>query len=292
MDIPETPGKVVGTGHLSILVPSLLSLIRPTPLSFPPLAAPSIHPPTTSAISAIHISALECLNNLFFSLATSGFAANGNVGQNVWNDIWNALGLVGTETGPGQDKRKEMWEVAVGVLWGVGIVWRGTLAPSSEQVGLLTQVCDSTLDGALQVKCIGTLESIAQYPHSVEVNKVRISLLTFHSFVYKNPLQKGIANYFFSKLPVDNTPSPLPVEPLIQVVSALIDIYSDEMLPYDINFRQGRYLEKLLASVEGVRRAVRGIDRKKPGGRDLKRRGEEVRDNLIAFIKYRRQLKF
>jgi hypothetical protein len=78
---------------------------------------------------------------------------------------------------------------------------------------------------------------------------------------------------------------------LIQAVSALIDIYSDEELPYDANFRSGNFLAKLTESVDGVKRAVKSIDRKKPGGRELKERGEETRDNLVAFIKYRRKLK-
>ena len=83
-------------------------------------------------------------------------------------------------------------------------------------------------------------------------------------------------------------PTPTPREPLLQAVSALIDIYSDETLPYDVNFRQGRFLDALVASVEGVRKVVRGIDRKRE--RELRMRGEEVRDNLIAFIEYRRGL--
>ena len=80
----------------------------------------------------------------------------------------------------------------------------------------------------------------------------------------------------------------MPTEPLLQALSALIDIYSDEALPYDVNFRQGGYLAALVGSVEGVRRAVRGIDKKRE--RELRRRGEEVRDNLVAFIEYRRGL--
>lgn len=77
---------------------------------------------------------------------------------------------------------------------------------------------------------------------------------------------------------------------MLQAASAIIDIYSDETLPYDVNFRQGGVLQALVSSVEGVRKAVKGIDRKKPGGKDLRRRGEEVRDNLVAFIQYRRNL--
>ena len=91
-------------------------------------------------------------------------------------------------------------------------------------------------------------------------------------------------------LPRANQSAVTPVEPLLQTVSALIDVYSDEMLPYDTNFRQGNYAELLAASAESVRKVVRSIDCKKE--RELRRRGEEVRDNLIAFVEYRRSLSF
>ena len=84
-------------------------------------------------------------------------------------------------------------------------------------------------------------------------------------------------------------PAAVPTEPFLQAASALIDIYSDETVPYDIVFRQGGYLQALTTAVEPVRKVVRGIDRKRE--RDLRRRGEEVRDNLIAFIEYRRALR-
>ena len=76
---------------------------------------------------------------------------------------------------------------------------------------------------------------------------------------------------------------------MLQAVSALIDIYSDETLPYDVNFREGGYINALTGSVESIRKLVRGIDRKRE--RELRRRGEEVRDNLVAFIEYRRALR-
>lgn len=99
-----------------------------------------------------------------------------------------------------------------------------------------------------------------------------------------------IANYLVSLLPTTTSVSPTGTESMLQAASAIIDIYSDETLPYDVNFRQGGVLQALVSSVEGVRKAVKGIDRKKPGGKDLRRRGEEVRDNLVAFIQYRRNL--
>lgn len=123
---PELPVSSM----LPSLVSPLLSLLQPTALSFPPLAAPSIHPPTTSALSVIHVSALECLNNLFLSLAAShkpSISSDKEAGLAVWNGVWSALKLVGTEIGLGQERRQEIREVAIGVLWGVGNVWKGLI---------------------------------------------------------------------------------------------------------------------------------------------------------------------
>ena len=115
---------------LTTLVTPLLTLIQPTSLSFPPLASPSPHPPTTSALSALHISALECLNNVFLSLTTSqnlSISSDASSGRTVWDSLWSALSLIGTQTGLGQERRQEAWNIAVGVLWGVGRIWKGSI---------------------------------------------------------------------------------------------------------------------------------------------------------------------
>ncbi|KIM47544.1 hypothetical protein M413DRAFT_62872 [Hebeloma cylindrosporum] len=260
---------------LTSLVSPLLALVQPTALSFPPLASPSIHPPTTSALSAVHISALECLNNVFLSLTASpnpAISSDVNSGLTVWNGIWSALSLVGTQTGLGQERRQEMWEVAAGVLWGIGRVWKGNLIPDGEQVNVLIHQCNAADDPRLQVKCIGTLECLAQAPSAVEANQV-------------------ISNYLLSLLPNPNSPSTIATEPMIQAASALIDIYSDETLPYDTNFRQGNYLEKLAACLQPIKNTVKTIDRRKEGGKELRRRGDEVCENLGDFIQYRRDLR-
>lgn len=63
-------------------------------------------------------------------------------------------------------------------------------------------------------------------------------------------------------------------------------------MPYDVNFQQGGYVDKLAASAESFKKAVRAIDRRKEGGKELRRRGDEVRENLVAFIQYRKDLGF
>lgn len=163
---------------LPVLMQPLLALIHPTPLSFPPAAGLSAHPPTTSAISAIHVGALECLNNLFLSMSTSAnvaVVADSENGIKVWDEVWSALGAVGLHSGPGQERKQEIWEVAIGVLWGIGNVWKGALVPHEEQIKVLMQLCDGSSDARVRVKCIGTLECLAQHPEFIQANEVRIS---------------------------------------------------------------------------------------------------------------------
>jgi len=234
----------------------------------------SPHPPTTSAISAIHVGALECLNNIFLSLSTSqnpAIASDKDSGCKVWAELWSALGAVGTQSGPGQERKQEIWDVAVGVLWGVGIVWKGTLVPQEEQIKVLIQLCDASSDLKVRVKCIGTLECLAQHPESIQTNAI-------------------ISNYLLFILNGVTSSAPAGIEPSIQAASALIDIYSDENMPYDVNFRQGRYIDTLASNVEGFKKAVRTIDRRKEGGKELRRRGDEVHENLVAFIQYRKDV--
>ncbi|KAF7965179.1 hypothetical protein HWV62_36591 [Athelia sp. TMB] len=145
--------------------------------------------------------------------------------------------------------------------------------PQEYEVNSLMQLCGETSDPQLKVKCIGTLECLAQHPQAIAANAT-------------------ISNYFLSLLDGFGGSSQADVEPLIQVVSALIDIYSDENMPYDVNFRTGGYIERLTAHLEVFKKAVKAIDRRKEGGRDLRKRGEEVRDNLIDFIGYRKGLGF
>lgn len=105
-------------------------------------------------------------------------------------------------------------------------------------------------------------------------------------------LPKVISSYLLSLLPTKGTTTSQPPEALIQATSSLIDIFSDESSPWDVNFRQGQWENQLAHSVDGVRKAVKSIDKRRgEDGRELRRRGEEVLENLVAFVKYRRRLK-
>lgn len=166
--------------RFAFLIPPLLSLIEPTHLSFPPPGFPSIHPPTTSALGAIHLCALESLNNLFLSLATSCRSltdAEKVQGATIWGSLWAALEKVGEPRVTKSTKeQKAFWETAIGVLWGISTVFKGVIVPEEGQVQLLMSLSDMyTGNDQMKVKFVGTLECLAQHPHSINANRVRSS---------------------------------------------------------------------------------------------------------------------
>ena len=125
---------------LLMLTPPLIKLVHPTTLSFPPGPfEPSPHPPTTSALSTIHIRALECLNNLFLAVEAQGdgstISPEGRKKvEPLWIELWDALAKVGKIVKDGKmvaskglEKKAEIWEIALGVLWGIARVGRGQL---------------------------------------------------------------------------------------------------------------------------------------------------------------------
>lgn len=265
---------------IATLTRPLLALARPTPLSFSQSSVPTVHPPTTSALGTIHVRALECLNNLFLGINTENVQLPEGAAKQateVWNDVWSVLAAVGKQSewtvGSAVEVRKEMWEVGVGVLWGLARIGKGELIPDSEQVSALIEFCDWTNDEMIKVKCVGTLGCLAQRGDAIEANRV-------------------IGSYLFSYL---TTPLPNAVilwpEATLHAASSIIDIYADEDQPYDINFRQAGWTETLASAKDRVKRAGRAIDRKKEGGRELKEFADEVFANVKGFVQYRRRLK-
>lgn len=186
MATDETPAPFQSNrSHFTFLISPLLSLIKPTHLSFQPPGSPSIHPPTTSALGAIHLCALECLNNLFLSLATSHRSLTETEkaqGITIWKSLWIALEEVGDPRLAKTTKEQKLfWETAIGVLWGVSITFKGAIIPEDGQVQLLVSLSEAcTGNDQMKVKFVGTLECLAQHPQSIDVNRVRPPLISQH----------------------------------------------------------------------------------------------------------------
>jgi len=190
MATDETPKtSQPNLSRFAFLVPPLLSLIDPTHLSFPPPGSPSIHPPTTSALGAIHLCALECLNNLFLSLATSHRSLTDtekSQGVTIWGTLWTVLEKVGNPRSAESTKEQKLfWEAAIGVLWGVSIVFKGAIVPEEAQVHLLMGLSDAyTGNDQMRVKLVGSLECLAQHPQSIGTNRVGYPLSFWPILLY------------------------------------------------------------------------------------------------------------
>jgi hypothetical protein len=73
--------------------------------------------------------------------------------------------------------------------------------PTPDQVGLLMQFCDATSDAQIKVKCIGTLECLAQHPESVEANMVSATPCMDSDCLERlTMLEQTIANYLLSMM--------------------------------------------------------------------------------------------
>lgn len=111
----------------------LTSLSLLNNLSFPPTtASPSPHAPTTSALSVLHLRALEALNNLLLTVVASispeDAASRSQVGnvipvKGVWDGVFSIVTLIRSEPQAldmkGQELRRDVMEMALGCIWGL-----------------------------------------------------------------------------------------------------------------------------------------------------------------------------
>jgi hypothetical protein len=170
---------------VSSLVPACLSFIQPTALSYPPPSQPSRHPPTTSALAAIHIAALECLNNVCLSVAQlASTNINPNISQQlatIWPNVWSMLSNIGppdysNPVGPVYHQKRKIWRISLGVLWAVARIQRESaiLIPEETICKVLMEVCSSSVEeDEVKVICLGILECLATNPSFIAANKVR-----------------------------------------------------------------------------------------------------------------------
>ena len=127
---PVTLPHLLSTLNLPSRLSSLASL---NALSLPPSSyQPSPHPPTTSALSVLHLRALEALNNLLLTVvATISTSADPSANQlaalipaeQIWAAVFRNVDVVRAEPEAlrqkGQEMRMEILMGCVGCLWGL-----------------------------------------------------------------------------------------------------------------------------------------------------------------------------
>ncbi|GAC96583.1 hypothetical protein PHSY_004165 [Pseudozyma hubeiensis SY62] len=308
------------------LTSALLTLSRPFEASFPSLTSTSLESdkPTSSLLRALHSRSLSVLNNLLLRLATfsplppsqpvtdpktqrriSAFRTwieaqpQHDLLEGVWTTVFEiAKGCasvpavasftgdrsadVGASGGEGVDGLT-MVETCIGCMFSLARLFSGTLPLSptqtvadatsveSEIISALTTSYTTSLSDPLRSKTILTLSTIARSPQ-------------IHP-----TLNAYIGNFLLNILESCATGSTTP-ESMLAAINGIIDVYADETSHYDAVFREGKFAERLRATVYGCKALVKKVDRRKQVS--LREGVEEAVQNLMGFVEYRLALKF
>ncbi|BEJ10886.1 hypothetical protein CspHIS471_0103080 [Cutaneotrichosporon sp. HIS471] len=249
----------------------LLTLAQLNHLSLPPHGPnPSVHPPTTAALSVVHLRALEALNNLLIS--TSAAVMGGEqLAQLLPPAMWEGVFAIVQGTGEdaaalkakGQEMRLELMEGALAGAWGLS-----KTIPAAAPQGATDMITKAipVLRIEAAARAVDTLASLAARP-SVPIEE-----------------NAAVAQWLVAAL----TSHPN-AEMMVALLNAVIDIYADEGREYDQPvFVANNMVGALTNIVARVRSESRKIDRRKTPL--LRARAEEAYENLVAFIKYRRSL--
>ncbi|KIR57936.1 hypothetical protein I314_06198 [Cryptococcus bacillisporus CA1873] len=277
------PGATLSHLLTNLHLPERLTLLScPVSLSFPPASTvPSIHPPTTSILSILHLHALEAMNNLLLTAVASISAADRSAAaqivasvpvQGLWDSLFAIIQLIGSEPQAlqmkGQEMRMEVLEMTLGCVWGTIKINPSVVNVQEQQVQILMDSINVVKDEITKTRVVETLSTIA----------MRESISNAENQSISQHLVQGLTS---------TSPSPS-AEMLVSLLNAVIDIYSDETRSYDSVFVENCYLQVLSGIVGKVRAEVKKIDKRRE--RNLRTRGDEVYENLVAFIKYRRSL--
>ncbi|KAM0750209.1 hypothetical protein T439DRAFT_380929 [Meredithblackwellia eburnea MCA 4105] len=274
------------------------SLLIPTEAATSTQPASTVVPEALAALSdlltTVHVRALECLNNVFITLARSKSAVSivKKDLQGVWEGTLElVLGAsqgagevtVGSTEEEGEERKMEIVMAGVGAVWGMARVGLGeeiVLTIGDQVTPFLISLFSHSFAAAanpageaIRVRIAGALGWIGR----------RQGVPTAENQV--------IGTFLLSVLPHGKTPSPFSPTPevLIQVVDSFIDLYADEDAPYDMEvFRKGGFLPVLQDAVTGVRAATKKIDKKKFP--ELRSRADGALENLSEFAKYRKSV--
>ncbi|KAM0788603.1 hypothetical protein ACM66B_001724 [Microbotryomycetes sp. NB124-2] len=310
----------------------LLAFAHPTPLSFLQASSATVSAPSTlistatdaadvapaqqvpvvpeplSAIAdiltTVHVRALECLNNLYITLArasavpsTASFFEDRKQIEELQRVWQGALTLVqGASSAYGgalvvredemedlDQRRMEIVSAGVGAVWGmsrIGLEDGRQLDVGTDTSAFLVSLFShpfaaiATPAGeAIRVRIAGALGWIGRR-QGISIGE-----------------NEAIGSFLLSVMPRDKNVSAFnpTTEVLLQVVDSFIDLYSDEESAWDLPvFRSKGFLQALETAVPGVRAAVRKIDRKRFP--ELRNRADGALENLVAFVRYRHEV--
>ncbi len=282
-DLTDRKGKVLSSKSASTplfglvklgLHTTLVAFGQVTSLSYPPApdndgrTEPSLHPPTTSFLSAIHLRAFEALNNLLLTVSAfaptpspplpeqfaseephaspqwaSLIAGHGSSLAAVWKESFTAareaFASEAVKNVPGQEARVEVVDVIAGT-WGA-----------------LARIFAY---GGLEIGT-GDIESVISAYGAVDSETAKSRLISTLSTL---GMRKGvtleenrrIGEFLLTILGSLKNAQPASDEAVVAAVNGIIDIYADERSTYELNFTQNGYLDAVMGVEQSVMQMV------------------------------------
>ncbi|KAJ2108080.1 hypothetical protein IW146_007010 [Coemansia sp. RSA 922] len=281
---------------IGAIVPSLQRLAKPTKMSTlataisecaqstPNSAAIKAIVSVVESFAALHERALSCFNNVLLVIEESlkvWFRKHGDCVDQWWRLLIDIAQLLfGTAGSPAeladtdQRLRFAVLEPTISCMWTLARSAQGAVPATREQVEGLIHVCEQAPNSDLRVKAIGVLGSIAcRKPGHVDENQ-RIGTYLLDNIVCTPLLATGAPS---------NSNN---VEPIIEALDLIYDIYGDQAYDYDEPvFVRGGFLAKLRTCYLPMRKLVKTVDRRVK--RELRDRGDLVVQNMRGFIDYK-----
>ncbi|KAJ2031440.1 hypothetical protein IWW57_000714 [Coemansia sp. S610] len=281
---------------IGAIVPSLQRLAKPTKMSTlasainecaettPSSAATKAIVSVVESFTALHERALSCFNNVLLVIEESlkvWFRKHGDNVDQWWRLLIDIAQLLFGTAGSSADLadtdqrlRFAVLEPTISCMWTLARSAQGAVPATREQIEGLIHVCEQAPNSDLRVKAIGVLGSIAcRKPGHVSDNQ-RIGTFLLDSVVCKALLDNGA--------PADSSK----VEPIIEALDLIYDIYGDQAYDYDEPvFVRGGFLAKLRSCYLPMRKLVKTVDRRVK--RELRDRGDLVVQNMRGFIDYK-----
>ncbi|KAJ2875457.1 hypothetical protein GGH93_001610 [Coemansia aciculifera] len=281
---------------IGVIVPSLQRLAKPTKMSTlasaisecaqstPNSAAIKVIVSVVESFAALHERALSCFNNVLLVIEESlkvWFCKHGDCVDQWWCLLIDIAQLLFSTAGSpaeladtDQRLRFAVLEPTISSMWTLARSSQGAVPATREQIEGLIHVCEQAPNSDLRVKAIGVLGNIAcRKPGHVDTNQ-RIGTYLLDSIVCTPLLGAGAPS------------NSNDVEPIIEALDLIYDIYGDQAYDYDEPvFVRGDFLAKLRNCYLPMRKLVKTVDRRVK--RELRDRGDLVVQNMRGFIDYK-----
>ncbi|KAI8887800.1 ARM repeat-containing protein [Backusella circina FSU 941] len=248
------------------ILPKLIQLATPTPLSFPATNETAV---ITQGLDLTHQRALECINNFLLAMneipSKFWFKEQVNDATQAWRWLFNTANVVGAAPASSEE-RNDILEAIVGCLWALGRGLGQNIPLEPSDVCSLCGAYQASTSESMQVKIIGCLGPIALRQGDINTNK---DIGTFIIQVLNDINNKKTH-----------------ADAAVEALNLIFDVYSDCAFDYDEPvYVKGKFNQQLKQILPSFRAVVKAIDRRK--NYDLRNRCDEALMNLVAFIKYK-----